>query len=103
MLIGCKRPDYEIDPKCEGSKLDFPFGKSGLPKAFCHLSNGFSGLAKGLWRSANHGSSLAKDTLYFSEGYFGFIQRFLGFIEGKTGFPAKKLFGCFNYVVVACL
>jgi hypothetical protein len=72
-------------------------GKVNFPKTSWHLSNGFSSLAKGLWRSANDASSLAKDTLssardilQISEGFSGLSNGFWGLAKGKPGFPSQK-------------
>jgi len=75
------------------------------------LSNGFSGLAKGLLRSANDVSTLAKDVLslapdilrlakdtfgsardifQISKGFSRLSNGFWGLSKGKTGFPSQK-------------
>ena len=79
-------------------------GKLRSSKDFWHLSNAFSGLAKGLWRSANDVSSLAKDTvslakgilrlakgiLVLSNGFFRLSKGILSLSKGKTGFRGQK-------------
>jgi hypothetical protein len=84
--------------------------KSGLPKGFWHLSNRFSGLAKGVLRSANDGLSLAdtlsvardilglaKDTSVqqgifckYQRGFSGLSNGFWDLAKGKTSFPSQK-------------
>ena len=86
-------------------------GKLRSSKDFWHLSNAFSGLAKGFLRSANDVSSLARDILpiagdilglakdtfrsardilQISKGFSGLSNGFWDLSKGKTGFPSQK-------------